>query len=389
MEKLPFFAEESAKNITQCSTTRNHFPFPKIAAVNYISDGKTLNATLWLESPFQQPNPFPLKQASLSTSSMVGKHNNFLHFSVKKHIIREEVRKYAFIVHVDSTYDTQQTYQVAIDWNNTKHVWRKTTTESPPVSVQGADTRVLEQENNYNRSFIPGQNYIDLSLKLDLLSNPSQYSIIAYASEAYEQDSIFCKLVDVTDVIHIPPPDFILSTLPSSIVLLAGENKTVELQLKSNTNLQTNISLSSNQNPLVKLTFEPNRLYVPPLGISSSLIHVKALENASAHSYTIPIMANSTFPMTIKNWLTGDILGPPPGTAAIIREANFTASVRPPPTLSQQLNDIWSAWGSPITGIVTLVVAVLGGLVGWFLKYFGTKKVKKNSEKNNKVEDGL
>lgn len=49
-----FFGQESAKNITQCSTRRGHFPFPQIAAVNYISNGKSLNATIWLDSPSQQ-----------------------------------------------------------------------------------------------------------------------------------------------------------------------------------------------------------------------------------------------------------------------------------------------------------------------------------------------
>src|SRR5690242_7987262 len=60
LEKGAFFGQESAKNITQCSTKREHFPFPKIAAVNYISSGKTLNATLWLASPFQEPTASPI-----------------------------------------------------------------------------------------------------------------------------------------------------------------------------------------------------------------------------------------------------------------------------------------------------------------------------------------
>ena len=62
-----FFGQDSAKNITQCSTRRGHFPLPQIAAVNYISSGKTLNATLWLDSPFQEPtaSPIVLKEASL------------------------------------------------------------------------------------------------------------------------------------------------------------------------------------------------------------------------------------------------------------------------------------------------------------------------------------
>ena len=390
LEKGSFFEQESAKNITQCSTKREHFPFPKIAAVNYISSGKTLNATLWLASPFQEPtaSPIVLKEASMLPSSVLDKHNNFLHFTIKKHIIKENVRKYAFIIHVDSTYDIGQTYQVAIDWNNTNHIWRRATTESVPSSLQ-IENRVLQHENNYNLSFVPGQNYVDLSLNLSLLSYPSQYSILAYALDAYQEDSVFCKLVDVTDIVHIPPPDFGMTTLPSSVSLFAGENKPVELQVKSNTNLPSNISLSTDQNSTVKLTFEPKKLYISPFGISSSLIHVKALDNATANPYTLPIKANSSFSTAVTNWLTGDILTNP-GTEAIIRAANFnfTVLVRPPPTPSEQLNAVWSAWGTPISGIIGLIGVVLGGIGGWLLKHFKSKKGKGVQDKYKKMEDG-
>ena len=92
--------------------------------------------------------------------------------------------------------------------------------------------------------------------------------------------------------------------------------------------------------------------------------------------------------MAITNWLTRDILNNP-GTAAIIKQANFTATVRPPPNLSEQLNNVWTAWGSPITGIVTLILAVLGGVGGWSLKHFKSKKSNERSkEKHNKMGDG-
>ena len=385
-----FFGQYSAKNITQCSTRRGHFPFPQIAAVDYISNGKNLNATIWLDSPFQQPTASPtvLKEVSLLPSSVHDKRTISLHLAVEKHTIRESIRKYAFLIHPDSVYDIGQTYQVAVAWNNTSNTWQRTATESIPSSLQG-NNRVLEQQNYYNLSFVPGQNYVVVVvMNLALLSYPSQYSVIAYALETYNEDSVFCKLVDVTDVVHIPPPDFSTSTLPNSIVLLAGESKPVELQAKSNTNLQSNISLSTDQNSNVRLRFEPNKLYVPPFGISSSLIHVNALDNATANPYTLPIKANLSFPIAVTNWLTRDILTNP-GTAAIIREANFTVSVRPPLGLSEQLNEVWSAWGTPISGIVGLIAAILGGVGGWLLKHFKSKKNRERiRDKHRNINEG-
>ena len=36
------------KGVSECKTNDNDFPFPDIRGVDYISDGKTLNATIWL-----------------------------------------------------------------------------------------------------------------------------------------------------------------------------------------------------------------------------------------------------------------------------------------------------------------------------------------------------
>jgi hypothetical protein len=395
LEKGFLFGSQTAENLKECSVSGN-FPFAHIAAVNYISGNKTLNATLWLTSPgFQEPTSFPLlihsedvtREQSIMSSSPTHKHNYFLELlsAIKTHTIREYVRKYAFIIHVDSVYDLGQTYQVAIDWNNTSHTWRRTATESVPF--EAADDRVLEQQNNYKFTVVPGENYIDLSLNLGLLSYPSQYSIVAYALEVYKKDSVFCKLVDVTDVVHIPPPDVAIYTMPSSIGLLPAESRTVELQVKSNTDLQSNISLSTDENSNVKLSFEPNKLYVPSYGISSALVRVKALDNATANPYTLPIKANLSFPISVANWLTPDIFTNL-GTKAIIREVNFTASVRPPLSLSEQLNSVWAAWGTPISGIVGLIAVILGGVGGWLLKNFKSRKSKEAARNNGDFNEG-
>jgi hypothetical protein len=92
--------------------------------------------------------------------------------------------------------------------------------------------------------------------------------------------------------------------------------------------------------------------------------------------------------MAVTNWLTGDILANP-GTESIIRAANFTVLVRPPPTPSEQLNAVWSAWGTPISGIIGLIGVVAGGIGGWLLKHFKSKKSKEGvQDKNKKMEDG-
>lgn len=46
---------ETAKNILECKMDNGSFPFPDIKSVTFISDGKTLNSTVWLTSPIREP----------------------------------------------------------------------------------------------------------------------------------------------------------------------------------------------------------------------------------------------------------------------------------------------------------------------------------------------
>jgi hypothetical protein len=362
LEKAPGF--EGAENIAECTVGQQHrFLSPHIAAVSYISDGRTLNATLWLSSAFKEP--------TISSSSL----------------FKEVERTYALLIHSDSTYDTGQNYQVVIQWNPLVKTWSKIIKESSPPFIFQSE-KVLDQVNNYTGFFVKGKNYVDLSLNLSIAGSPSQYRIISYASDTFmTKDSHVCHLIDVTDVVHVPPPEFIISTLPNSVSLFPGENKTIELQIKSNTNLDSHILLyPSNQTDSIKLTFTPREISIPPSGLATSLLHIKASESATVHPYTIPIFAKISFPTTISNWLSGDILYKP-ASATINKASNFTATIQEPLTPSQQIRNIWESWGLPISGFVALITALGGGgIVGWFLKTLKSKRSKQ--DKYRKQNEG-
>ena len=62
---------------------------------------------------------------------------------------------------------------------------------------------------------------------------PDKYGVVSYETETFTTQSGFiCSLLDITDAVHIPPPEFILSTIPNSVVLRPGEENKIELQLK-------------------------------------------------------------------------------------------------------------------------------------------------------------
>src|SRR5215213_3194655 len=125
------------------------------------------------------------------------------------------------------------------------------------------------------------------------MSSPDQYSIAFYALNTFRTKDSYCTFVDVTDLIHIPPPEFTISAAPSSVALRPGEKTDIELQLTSNTNLDSKIILSINQiNNRLKLDLNPSQISVLPKGISTSRLGVQVLEGMSPGIYTIPITAN-------------------------------------------------------------------------------------------------
>lgn len=349
----------NAKNITECTTTQHHFPSPQIAAVNYISDGKTLNSTLWLSSPFKEP--------IISSSS----------------IFQQVERRYALLIHVNSAFDIGQNYQIVIEWDSTSHAWTRKIIESSPPSIFQTE-KVLDQKSNYTGFFVRGKNYVDLYFNLSVASYPNQYNVVAYASDTFmTKDSHLCHLIDITDVVPIPPPEFVISTSPGSVALFPGENKTIELQVKSNTNLESVISFfTTNQTNDIKLKFIPNTTSILPYSMATSLLQIKASEKADAHPYTLPIYTKISFPTIITNWLSGSIHSNPKSIILNKPPSNVTITVLASLTIGQQIKNMWESWGSPISGFVGLITAIGGGIAGLLLKKFKDKWNKRN--KSNK-----
>ena len=95
----------------------------------------------------------------------------------------------------------------------------------------------------------PEESYIDFSFDLDKVNSPSQYKMAFYITDYFVKDHVLCRLIDTTNWVIIPPPDFSMSVSPSSVLLRPGEEKNLELQIKGSTDLQSEASLShSNKN---------------------------------------------------------------------------------------------------------------------------------------------
>ena len=67
------------------------------------------------------------------------------------------------------------------------------------------------------------QNYIPLSLDLNSITSPNKYRVLFYATVIYNNNS---KIVlNLTNWVDIPPPEFTISTLPRSRSVKTGRTK--------------------------------------------------------------------------------------------------------------------------------------------------------------------
>ena len=159
------------------------------------------------------------------------------------------------LIDISSTYDIGQDYLLKIDWNNSGQNWIRTLQDMSPSPgknkiIDAGEYRVLENQNYNNSNFFEvGKNYVELNVAQKHTSSPDQYSLVFIASNSfYTKSGYFCNVVDISDRVHIPPPDIIMSMSPSSMTLYPDEQKSIELRLKSSTKSRFVCNSSYKQN---------------------------------------------------------------------------------------------------------------------------------------------
>ena len=315
----------NGKSDIQTKVTYNR-PLDKsaiIQRITYFSDGKTLNATLWMAGGIKH-DPSIYGASIMAYGALIDTDNN------------NATGKYG----VD--------YQKEIQWNSRDKTWNTILFEySSPTLF-----RTLDIRKNYTGFFKEGERYILLPLNLDSITSPSTFRLIYYAVLVYNNNSKI--ILDLTSWIHIPPEHFTLFTLPSNIVVSQGEQQDIGIQLKSN---EENTPQSASYSPAqiagsVKVEFNPNKLNVSSFGIAPAPFRITVSPDAQIGQYTIPIslniskgsifpskalinISNFNLPITTKHYVTGN--------------ANLTLSVIEPPALGERIKDFWNTYGSPIS----------------------------------------
>lgn len=295
--------------------------FTDIIAISYSSDGRFLNATFFLQTPFvESPS------------------NSFT--------------AYGMLIDADSDYNSGwqgYDYMARISWDSNTNSWYYLLQEWSSVSI----TRVLEEKPNIAGFFdTQDQNrYVHIFLDLDKISSPKAYRILFFTDYDFQQGNQYHEISDYSNVVHIPPPDFTISTTPNSVSLRPGEQKTVEVQINSSTPVfRPHVVLSTNNITNLESFFTPSERDIPPIGIATSLLNIKASENALPSPHTLQIFANLSFP-------TQYIGGQSP-IRTIISEnitenSNLAITILEPLSFAEKFRDFWSTYGD--------LVSLIGG----------------------------
>jgi hypothetical protein len=163
------------------------------------------------------------------------------------------------------------------------------------------------------------------------------------------------------------------SQLPSEAVLT---------DFNTNTNNSNN-----NSDSAIGLNFIPNTVSIPPSTAGTSVLHIKALGNSKTVSYTLPIIANISFPTKITN--RGGEVFSNSKSVSLTQTSNLTLTVLPPYCTQELLSNFVNSWITPITGVWTFLAGVGAVIAPLIITIFRKRQMKNDNydKKDNKDKD--
>ncbi len=344
--------------------------YTDILAVNYISNGQSLNTTMWLSSGFDN--------SSTSSINIVDNRSS---------------KKLSYGMLIDADSNTKTGYNGADYDFYVESVAGKLSAYLYQLSSTGG-FRLVGSKINFTQSYAEssvGPGYVNLNLDLSSIDSPSKYNLLFYTAESINSDEVR----QFTSWVTIPPPGLQITTSPSNIIIRQGEDQLIPARIKSTSGFSNDV-LNITLDDINSVTSKNNN-YITPSGFNSSEIHIDVQRNqpplfkiavpqqTPLGIYTIPLLvtirepsiATTTKPISI--FTRGGTVHPEfelskkyPTVGYLTKPINMTVTVVSPKSISDQFRDFWSVYGQFI-GIFA------GAFVGAFAKLM-LDKVKKKKE---------
>ena len=336
-------------------------------SITYLSDGRTLNATLWLTNGFN---------ATLFEYPFAINFGIYIDVNPESATGTEGVSYHKQIFWPSEYFPDLPSYvklKSNISWIDNIHEERSGGGHRYLKIVETKNYRKLIEQEQLNGNVYS----VPLSLDLKDMNFPHKYKVMFYISVHLND---YTRITDYSSWLDVPPANFYLSTVPNNLELRPEESRDITGILKSTTGAIPNVTS-------FKIDENNSVIRVHPSGISysssSSGVHpanfqidIPPKDKIQAGEYTVPIAANIS---------TGSTKAPPEFIGGKVFEtsanskgymdttANMTIKVLEPLGLDDRFKEFWVIYGQPIS-------IVLGGFAGGAASLmFDRFKKKENS----------
>ena len=334
--------------------------YTDILAVNYLSDGETLNATLWLNAGI----------------------SNYTDFSYKKPLNKVS---YGMLIDADSNSETgyrgadYDFYVELTGGHLSAYIYQLSSTGGYKLIGSNTNfTEVYDESGAYLGS-------VDFTLDLDTINNPGNYNLLFYSAESFGSNEVR----QFTNWVSIPPPTLQVTTSPEDISIRQGENMMVPARIKSSTGFSNdvvNITLSGDKNSEYAIAsgFNSSEIVVNVERIQPPLFKIDIPKETPLGIYSIPLIvtirepseAVITKPINVDS--SGGKVDPEveiskkyPTVGYLTKPINLTVNVVAPKTINDHFKEFWGTYGSFI-GIFA------GAFIGAFAKVLFDKRKKES-----------
>jgi hypothetical protein len=361
-----------------------------IRSVSYFSNGRHLNATLWLADFTISPNDY-------------------------------ELVDYGMYFDADSNNETGLSgidYKVEISWNNESRTWTRVFEE---WSSSG-ESKTLSKEENVTDFFEDGASHVTLFADLDSMLSPDNYRVLFYAEGIDYLQKQFSWIIDSTNWISIPSPELVFIVSPSPIVLIQGGSSIAEVRINSSSaeelelNINAHVTENSSNSKLITMILDSEKLLIPPFGAASTHMRVsitpdieptdymiimranitklntpaftepgstqsESQENATNNNQDIGISSGQSFRGFVSEFVSNTITDEP-----VYKSSVFSIQVKEW-KFDEQLNNFVNQWVTPLTTIYTAVSSIVAGILGWI---YGRRRRRRKTRRQQKgsAEDG-
>lgn len=323
--------------------SKNGMDATDIRSVKYYSDGRVLNATLWLSSLDE------LISSKYNINTIV----------------------YGMLIDSDLDMNTGKDgidHLVEVKWNNITKTW---TEEINEMSTNGY-TNLISAPVSNNESYIKNGHVVNLSVNLSKISYPEKYRVFFYAYNSNKEKGAPWT-VDLVRWVYVPPPEFRLVTDDTVINTTQHNKKILEIRVGTISGLEPKLKFEQQHHyKYLKTAFEPDVLNMTDDDKTELTI---TTNSSDVRKTTIPIKATISFPIqfldahsVIRTNETHNVT-----KYRIISQnsladpLNLQLRISGDPPTWAPLAEIWNGLGGFFSFIYTPIAAIVTGLIGWYM----------------------